>query len=118
MDLVRETLDYRLQAKVLGTAQAHGLAGVEELQGLTIPVHLAGSFSDFGFQTDVGAALKAKTAAQVDAAKAAARKHAAQAKAEAEKKAQAIKEAEEAAKKAAEEAARQKLKDRLKGLGD
>lgn len=118
VDLVREALDYRLQAKVLGTAEAHGLAGMDELTGLTIPVHLTGSFDAIGFETDIGAALKAKTAAQVDAAKAAARERAEQArqatKAAAEKKAQELREAEEAAK----EKARQKLKDRLKGLGD
>ncbi len=117
-DLVQEELDYRLQAKVLGTAEAHGLAGMEDLTGLTIPVHLSGSFAAIGFEIGIGDALKAKAAARTDAAKAAADERAAQAKAaaraEAEKKAQELREAEEAAK----EKARQKLKDRLKGLGD
>lgn len=76
VDLVRETLDYRLRAKVLGTPQAHGLQGLERLEGLTVPVRIQGGFADFSIRPDLGEALKARARAEAEAAKEEARREA------------------------------------------
>ncbi len=142
VDLVRETLDYRVDAKLVGTTKGQGAGSVDELSGLLVPVAITGSWLDPKIDVLYDELLKADLArknarlkAQVAAEKAALQKkleaEKAALKAAQEKKAAAekarlqkeleLKKAEEKAKldakkKAAEDKAKKKLEDQLKKL--
>ncbi len=59
VDLVKEQIDYRLMAKVVGSLKGQGGESMEELKGIPIPVRLTGSLSDPRPQVDAEALVKA-----------------------------------------------------------
>ncbi len=142
VDLVSETIDYRVDAKLVGTTRGQGAGTVDELSGLLVPVAITGSWLDPKINVLYDDLLKADLArknaqlkAQVAAEKAELKKKleaekaalkAAQEKKVAAEKARLQKELElkkarekaklEAEKKAAEDKAKKKLEDKLKKL--
>lgn len=56
LDLVRERFDYRFAPMLVKSAQG---GGIEELEGVPVPVHLTGSFSRPRWDVDVASALGA-----------------------------------------------------------
>ncbi len=59
VDLVKEQIDYRLMAKIVGTLKGQGGESMEELKGIPIPVHITGPLSDPRPQVDAEALVKA-----------------------------------------------------------
>jgi AsmA protein len=57
VSLPRETIDYTLTTKIVGTLEGQGGAALGELKGVSIPVHVAGTFSKPSYTPDLGAAL-------------------------------------------------------------
>lgn len=64
VNLVNESLDYHLRAKIIGSPEVEGLNNLKELNGVTIPVRLAGKFTDIAIRPDVSSALKQKAKAK------------------------------------------------------
>ena len=58
VDLVRERLDYRLRAVVVSTAKGQGGEGLEELEGVPVPLRLRGPLASPEVTLDVEALLK------------------------------------------------------------
>lgn len=65
LDLVREAIDYRLQARVLSRPELSAQE-LDDLKGTTIPVRLIGTFSDISVRPDVAGVLKEKAKDKVD----------------------------------------------------
>lgn len=63
-DLNKHYLNYDLLAKVVKVPKAAG-TDVAKLQGVTIPVHLSGGFTDFTAMPDVKGALQARAKAEL-----------------------------------------------------
>ena len=57
VSLPKETIDYTLTTKIVGTLEGQGGAALGELKGVSIPVHVAGTFSKPSYTPDLGAAL-------------------------------------------------------------
>lgn len=57
-DLAKETLDYKLAVKVVGTSEGQGGASQDKLVGVTIPVKLYGALSAPGYSIDIAALLR------------------------------------------------------------
>ncbi len=57
VSLPKETIDYTLTTKIVGTLQGQGGAALGELKGISIPVHVGGTFSKPSYTPDLGAAL-------------------------------------------------------------
>ncbi|MEN8176530.1 MAG: AsmA family protein, partial [Pseudomonadota bacterium] len=57
-NLVSEELDYLLRAKVVGTAKGQGGSELRDLEGVTVPVRVTGTFADPSFSPDLEVALK------------------------------------------------------------
>ncbi len=140
-DLNKNTVDYTVNAKIIGSLEGQAGAGLEA-SGLLIPVRIFGAFS--ALKTDIlldnmlkqqaqesiaktKAAIKAQQQAKIDAEKQALKlkqnklNAELKAKQDAEKQKLAAKQAAEKAKlqakvKAAEDAAKKKLENKLKGL--
>lgn len=106
IDLVKETLDYRVDAKIVASAELEG--GLDDLKGITIPVRLTGPLTAPKVRPELGEALKAKAKAELEKKKA-------QAEAEARQK---LEEQKKKAEEEAKEKVEDKLKDKLKGLFD
>lgn len=68
VNLVNESLNYHLRAKITGSPDVEGLNNLKELNGVTIPVRLAGKFTDIAIKPDVSSALKQKAKAKAKAA--------------------------------------------------
>ena len=45
-DIAEETIDYRLRARIVDTSAGQGGAGLDEVKGLDIPVHVRGAWAD------------------------------------------------------------------------
>lgn len=58
IDIGRSVLDYTVRASVVGTSSGQGGRDLSELHGVTIPVHLAGTFDAPAWQIDWSAAAK------------------------------------------------------------
>ncbi len=56
IDIGKSTIDYVAKASVVATAQGQGGKELEQLAGLTIPVHLTGPLADMKYQVDYRAA--------------------------------------------------------------
>ncbi|MBT0963499.1 AsmA family protein [Denitromonas iodatirespirans] len=56
-DLVRETIDYRIDAAVVGTLTGQGGKSLDKLHGVTVPVLVSGSFAEPKYALDVEALL-------------------------------------------------------------
>ncbi len=59
VDLVREQIDYRLTAKIVGTLEGQGGKEMEELKGIPIPVRITGSLAEPKPTVDARALVKA-----------------------------------------------------------
>ncbi len=142
VNLVTESLDYRVDAKLVGTTAGQGAGKVDDVSGLLVPVAITGSWLDPKINVLYDELLKADLArknaqlkAQIAAEKAELKKKleaekaalkAAQEKKAAAEKARLQKELElkkaeekrrlEQKKKAAEDKAKKKLQDQLKKL--
>ncbi|HSO07346.1 MAG TPA: AsmA family protein [Pelomicrobium sp.] len=55
VDIVANTLDYRLKATVVGTAKGQGGKDVDALKGVTVPVQISGPLAQPMYTVDVGA---------------------------------------------------------------
>ena len=115
-DLNTETVDYTVEAKLVGTVEGQQGETADDLSGLTIPANIKGPFADPKIDVLLDEMLKARASAEKDRLKAEiqAQKEALQQKLEAEKKAL------EAAKKIQEikDKAKNKLEDKLNKLFD
>lgn len=59
-DLVKEKIDYLVEAKIVATLEGQGGKGIEELTGLTVPVRVSNTFADPKFKIDLQALFKSK----------------------------------------------------------
>ncbi|OOZ37438.1 AsmA family protein [Solemya velesiana gill symbiont] len=66
VSLVPETLDYKVKAVVVSTAKGQGGEGLEDLQGVPVPVHLTGPYASPDFSIDWGTVLTGTQKAKVD----------------------------------------------------
>ena len=55
--LAKETIDYTLTTKLVGSLEGQGGKSLEELKGVSIPVKVGGTYSDPSYKPDVSAAL-------------------------------------------------------------
>jgi len=63
-NLPKETLDYTLTTRIVGSLEGQG--GKSKLQGVDIPVHVSGTFSDPDYSPDLGGVLSEAAKAEVD----------------------------------------------------
>jgi uncharacterized protein involved in outer membrane biogenesis len=121
-DLNEETVDYLLEAKLVGTVAGQQGGSADELAGLAIPVKIEGPFSGPEIDVQLDEMLKARADAEKAKLKAdiAAQKKALEEQLEAEKKAlEESKKRELEKKREVEEAkAKKKLEEKLKNLFD
>jgi AsmA protein len=66
VSLPRETIDYTLTTKLVGTLEGQGGKSLEELRGVAIPVRVGGTFSKPTFAPDLGAALSEAAKARLE----------------------------------------------------
>ena len=66
VSLPKETIDYTLATKFVGTLEGQGGADVAELKGLSIPVHVGGTFSKPTYAPDLAAVLGDAAKAEVE----------------------------------------------------
>jgi len=57
VSLVKETLDYTVQAVIVSTAKGQGGEGLDELKGVVVPVHLTGAYAAPKYEIDWGKVL-------------------------------------------------------------
>ena len=121
-DLNKETVDYLVEAKLVGTVEGQQGGSADELAGLAIPVKIEGPFSGPEIDVQLDEMLKAKADAEKAKLKAEieAQKKALQEQLAAEKKAlEESKKRELEKKREVEEAkAKKKLEEKLKNLFD
>ncbi len=60
IDLPKESLDYTVTAKVVGSLEGQGGKGAVDLKGLEIPVHLSGTFTKPEYRVELDKVLKKK----------------------------------------------------------
>ncbi|GMQ89122.1 MAG: AsmA family protein [Gammaproteobacteria bacterium] len=61
IDLPKESLDYVVTAKVVGSLEGQGGKGLLDLKGIEIPVQLSGTFADPKYRIQLDKVLKQKT---------------------------------------------------------
>ena len=66
VSLPQETIDYTLTTKFVGSLKGQGGEGMEELEGLSIPVHVGGTFSKPTYAPDLAAVLSDAAKAEVE----------------------------------------------------
>lgn len=66
VSLPEETIDYTLTAKFVGSLEGQGGASLGELKGVSIPVHVGGTFSKPSYSPDLSAALSDAAKAKVE----------------------------------------------------
>jgi AsmA protein len=66
VSLPEETIDYTLTAKLVGSLEGQGGAGLGDLKGVSIPVHVGGTFSKPSYSPDLSAALSDAAKAKVE----------------------------------------------------
>ncbi len=98
--LAKETIDYHVDASIVGSLEGQGGKPISELKDLTIPIAIGGTFSQPKFSLDMGSLLQARAKAAVEAQK--------------QKATEALKQRQEEEKKRLEEEAKKKLKKFLK----
>ncbi|MEZ5653821.1 MAG: AsmA family protein [Burkholderiaceae bacterium] len=113
IDLVKEVLDYTVEASVVATTKGQGGAELAELNGVTIPVALSGGLTTPQWKIDWSSvarqALESRAGEKLKA-------QLEPAKAEAQARLQAEKEALKAREDELKDKARDKLGEKLKGL--
>ncbi len=66
VNLPKETIDYTLATKFVGSLEGQGGKGYQELEGLSVPVHVGGTFSKLTYTPDLGAVAKDAAKAEVE----------------------------------------------------
>jgi AsmA protein len=66
VSLPKETIDYTLATKFVGSLEGQGGKGYQELEGVSVPVHVGGTFSNPTYVPDLGAIVKDAAKAEVD----------------------------------------------------
>ncbi len=132
-DLNNDTVDFLVNAKLVGTLKGQQAGSQDELRGLLIPVRIVGPFTAPDIDVQLDEMLKAQGNAKIAAEKARLKEKIEQEKAALEKQIAEQKAALETAKqdeiekqkavlearkKAAEEKAKKKIEDKLKNLFD
>jgi AsmA protein len=69
VDLVTETIDYRVSAAIVNTLEGQGGKALSDLKGLTIPLLIKGAMTAPKISVDMARLLDEKAKAKVDAAK-------------------------------------------------
>jgi len=65
VSLPKETINYTLTTKFVGSLKGQGGEGMEDLKGLSIPVHVGGTFSKPTYSPDLAAVLSDAAKAEV-----------------------------------------------------
>jgi len=69
IDLVRNLLDYKTKVTIVGTSKGQEGKDLEQLKGLTIPVHLSGPFDNLSYKLDfasmAGALVESKAKEEI-----------------------------------------------------
>ncbi len=65
VNLPQESLDYLLQASVVGSSKGQGGRDLDDLRGVTIPVRIAGAFADPTISPDLQGVLEARAKEEV-----------------------------------------------------
>ena len=65
-NLATEAVDYHLTPTIVGSLEGQGGAGLEELKGVPVPIHIKGSWSKPDYTVDVAAAVSEKTKAKIE----------------------------------------------------
>ena len=66
VSLPKETIDYTLTTKFVGSLEGQGGEDKEKLKGVSIPVHIAGTFSNPTYTPDLAAVASEAAKAEVD----------------------------------------------------
>ena len=66
VSLPKETIDYTLTTLIVGSLEGQGGKGKKKLKGVSIPVHVAGTFSNPTYTPDLGAVASEAAKAEVD----------------------------------------------------
>lgn len=66
VNLPKETVDYTLTAKFVESLKGQGGKGANKLEGVSIPVHVGGTFSKLTYVPDLGAVMTDAAKAEVD----------------------------------------------------
>ncbi|MEJ1365802.1 MAG: AsmA family protein [Candidatus Sedimenticola sp. (ex Thyasira tokunagai)] len=66
VNLVAETLDYKVKAVVVSTEKGQGGEGLDDLKGVPIPVHLTGPYASPDYSFDFGSVLAGAQKAKVE----------------------------------------------------
>ena len=66
VNLPKETIDYTLTTKFVGSLEGQGGKGYQELEGVSVPVHVGGTLSNPTYVPDLGAIVKDAARAEVD----------------------------------------------------
>lgn len=67
--LVTEKIDYRVDAAVVGSLEGAGGAEMKDLQGLTVPIHISGTFTNPKFDVPIGKLLEERARSALEAEK-------------------------------------------------
>ena len=65
VDLVNETFDYTAKPTIVETSKGQGGRGLEDLGGVTVPVHLTGTFTNPKYKVDIAEAVRARAKQEV-----------------------------------------------------
>ncbi|WP_321276293.1 AsmA family protein [Thiomicrorhabdus indica] len=103
-NLAKETIDFLVKTKIVGTSKGQGGDGLEDLTGLTVPVKVQGTFTDPKFSLDLKSLLDAKMKQKLDEKKD-------------ELKQKAQEKVQDELKGKLDDQVQDKLKDALKGFG-
>lgn len=102
VDLPQEQIDYRIRTVIVGTLVGQGGAGLEELKGIPIPIHIGGNLTEPRFSLDLQAVLSEQVEQQVQKA--------------VEGQKEKVQEELEERKKEVLEGVEDRVKDQLKGF--
>ncbi len=69
-NLVSEVIDYRIETSLVGTLTGQGGKSLDKVKGVTVPVHVTGSFSDPKYALDAEALLAGALKGRLDQEKA------------------------------------------------
>jgi AsmA protein len=65
VDLVNETFDYTAKPTIVETSKGQGGRGLEDLGGVTVPVHLTGTFTDPKYKVQIADAVRARAKEEI-----------------------------------------------------
>jgi AsmA protein len=66
VNLPKETIDYTLTTKIIGSLEGQGGKGLSEVRGVSIPVHVGGTFDKPTYTPDIEAALSEVAKDRID----------------------------------------------------